>query len=152
APEAFRAWPPAGARPVAVEGLYERVTDHGYGYGPAFRGLRRAWSLGERVFAEVDLPGGEADPAVALHPALLDAARHVLVTGVGAGEEPVRTALPFSWTGVRVLGAGATALRVELARVGEDAWSLHATDAGDRPVLAAESLTTRAVDAAGLRG
>ena len=36
-------WPPAGAEPVALDGLYERLTGAGLAYGPAFRGLREVW-------------------------------------------------------------------------------------------------------------
>ncbi|WP_155770125.1 type I polyketide synthase, partial [Mycobacterium asiaticum] len=32
-------WPPAGAVAVDLTGGYERLAEHGYGYGPAFRGL-----------------------------------------------------------------------------------------------------------------
>ncbi|MGW1077943.1 type I polyketide synthase, partial [Streptomyces sp. NPDC002537] len=39
-------WPPVGAVPVSVEGLYERYADAGLVYGPVFRGLRAAWRLG----------------------------------------------------------------------------------------------------------
>jgi polyketide synthase 12 len=31
-------WPPVGAVPVAVDGLYGRLAARGYGYGPAFQG------------------------------------------------------------------------------------------------------------------
>ena len=33
------AWPPPGATPVDIDGLYERLAARGYGYGPAFQGL-----------------------------------------------------------------------------------------------------------------
>ncbi|NEE31656.1 hypothetical protein G3M53_40210, partial [Streptomyces sp. SID7982] len=49
-------WPPAGAEPVEVEGYYDRLAEQGYGYGPAFHGLRAAWRRGDEVFAEVALP------------------------------------------------------------------------------------------------
>ena len=50
----------------------------GYGYGPAFRGLRAAWLDGADVCAEVVLPEEAAAEAglFGLHPALLDAALH----------------------------------------------------------------------------
>ena len=35
-------WPPAGAVAIDLAGGYERLAEHGYGYGPAFRGLDRA--------------------------------------------------------------------------------------------------------------
>ncbi|GDY59135.1 hypothetical protein SVIO_097580 [Streptomyces violaceusniger] len=57
------AWPPAGAVPVDVADLYERLAAQGYAYGPAFRGLHTAWRLGEEMFAEVRLaPSSAARP------------------------------------------------------------------------------------------
>ena len=71
------AWPPAGAEPVDLTGLYDRLADRGYEYGPAFQGLRAAWRRGDEVFAEVALPADVPDAqAFGLHPALLDAALH----------------------------------------------------------------------------
>ncbi|MBK3638902.1 polyketide synthase dehydratase domain-containing protein, partial [Streptomyces sp. MBT97] len=71
-------WPPAGGVRVDVQDFYERVGDAGYEYGPAFRGVRSAWRVGEEVFAEVALPEEQARDAgrFGLHPALLDAALH----------------------------------------------------------------------------
>src|SRR5205807_772104 len=40
-------WPPEGADPVAVDGLYARLAEAGYEYGPVFQGLRAAWRDGE---------------------------------------------------------------------------------------------------------
>ena len=67
-----------GAVPVDIGGLYEALAAGGYGYGPAFRGLRAAWRRGEDVFAEVALPEDAAAEAgsFGVHPALLDAALH----------------------------------------------------------------------------
>ena len=74
----FTVWPPLGAVPVAVDGLYEGLAADGYGYGQAFRGLRAAWRRGGDVFAEVALPQETAAEAgsFGVHPALLDAALH----------------------------------------------------------------------------
>ncbi|WP_171172564.1 polyketide synthase dehydratase domain-containing protein, partial [Streptomyces sp. I05A-00742] len=50
-------WPPVGAVPVVVEGAYEVLSGRGYGYGPAFRGLRGVWRGGEgELFVEAVLP------------------------------------------------------------------------------------------------
>src|SRR6185369_10083575 len=82
----LRVWPPAGAAPLAVEGLYERLADAGLGYGPEFQGLRAVWKRGDELFAEVQLPEGLVKEAglFGLHPALLDAAFHALALE-GAG-------------------------------------------------------------------
>ncbi|MEU7146418.1 acyltransferase domain-containing protein, partial [Nocardia sp. NPDC046473] len=49
-------WPPVDAEEIDVVDVYGRVSAHGYGYGPAFQGLRRMWQRGEELFAEVALP------------------------------------------------------------------------------------------------
>ncbi|MFL6123264.1 type I polyketide synthase, partial [Actinophytocola sp.] len=73
------AWPPPGAVEADLTDLYSALADGGFEYGPAFRGLRRAWRTPEgALYAEVALP---AEPATlrtdaaryCLHPALLDA-------------------------------------------------------------------------------
>ena len=43
APRPLTEWPPAGAEPVVLDGIYDRIADSGLTYGPAFRGLRKAW-------------------------------------------------------------------------------------------------------------
>ncbi|WP_435179503.1 polyketide synthase dehydratase domain-containing protein, partial [Actinacidiphila sp. bgisy145] len=56
APDRLSVWPPAGAVAVAVDDAYERLARRGYGYGPAFQGLRQVWRAGDTVYAEVELP------------------------------------------------------------------------------------------------
>ncbi|WP_156721316.1 polyketide synthase dehydratase domain-containing protein, partial [Streptomyces apocyni] len=94
-------WPPAGAVEVPLDGVYDRLADQDYTYGPAFQGLRRAWRGPDgELLAEVALPDSqraEADRFL-LHPALLDAALHTLLPGVIDNDRPAL--LPFSWSGV----------------------------------------------------
>ena len=73
-------WPPAGAVPLDVGGLYARLSARGLDYGPAFRGLTGAWRVGDVIYGEVTLPAGMADTAgdYGIHPALFDAAWHVV--------------------------------------------------------------------------
>ncbi|WP_417159379.1 type I polyketide synthase [Streptomyces bottropensis] len=138
------AWPPTGAEPVELDGLYEKMATAGFGYGPAFRGLRAAWRRGDEVFAEV-----ETDPALAsgdgfvAHPALLDAALHGVSLLPGTLDGGAR--LPFSWSGVTAYATGATSLRVRLAPTGSDGLSVHAVDALGAPVLAVDELAFRPV-------
>ncbi|MEK8170161.1 polyketide synthase dehydratase domain-containing protein [Streptomyces sp. M19] len=47
---------PAVAEPVPAEGHYDRLAATGLDHGPAFRGLRAAWRLGDELYAEVELP------------------------------------------------------------------------------------------------
>ncbi|MGV9317205.1 SDR family NAD(P)-dependent oxidoreductase [Streptomyces sp. NPDC003691] len=135
-------WPPEGAEPVDVGGMYERLDTAGYGYGPAFQGLRAAWRHGDSFYVDVELPGGSSADGFAVHPALLDAALH----GLGIGEllaptEDVR--LPFSWSGVRVHATGASALRVRLLAAGPETVTLLAVDGEGYPVVTAEALAMR---------
>ena len=139
-------WPPAGAEVVDVSGFYAAAEAAGYGYGPAFRGLKAAWRRGEEVFAEVALPEAEHREAAAfgLHPALLDAALHaVLAVGpVGGGLR-----LPFVWEGVSLLAVGASSLRVRVVPVGGGAVRVVVGDSSGGCVAEVESLTLREVSA-----
>ncbi|WP_435839893.1 SDR family NAD(P)-dependent oxidoreductase [Streptomyces canus] len=135
------AWPPADARPVPVEDLYERFTATGVRYGALFRGVTGVWRDGDVLYAEVELPQGTDTTGFAMHPALWDAAQHPaamdgLASGAGA-------AVPFSWTGVRVHAAAATALRVRTALAGENAVTMDIADGSGDPVAAVGRLMAR---------
>ncbi|WP_410612237.1 type I polyketide synthase [Amycolatopsis sp. lyj-109] len=147
-PAAWADWPPAGAEPVEVTGFYDTLAASGFGYGPAFRGLRAAWRLGEEIYAEVALPEQQQAGAFGLHPALLDAALHAL--GLCDGETGPR--LPFAWTGVTLHATGATALRVRLRPGAGDAVAVDVADATGAPVASVEALVLRPVSAGHLRG
>ena len=140
-------WPPAGAVPLTVEGLYEGLASAGYGYGPVFQGLRAAWRRGNEIFAEVTLPAEAVADAGAfgIHPALLDAALHASKLG----EEPGQAGevwLPFAWTGVSVHAAGASMLRARLT-LDDGGLSLTAADAAGLPVISVDALVSRLVAA-----
>ncbi|APU21560.1 type I polyketide synthase [Actinoalloteichus sp. GBA129-24] len=137
-------WPPAAAEPVDVSDFYAGLAERGYEYGATFRGLRRAWRQGDELFAEVELPTGEDGSAgrFGLHPALLDAALHV------AGLRPRTDAevqLPFTWSGVSLYAAGASALRVRLRATDENEMSIDIADPTGAPVAVVDSLRLRAV-------
>ncbi|MHA7962072.1 type I polyketide synthase, partial [Streptomyces sp. L500] len=138
------AWPPAGAEPVELTGLYDRMAVGGFDYGPLFQGLRRAWRRGDEMYAEVSLPEtGEGDAAAyGIHPALLDAALHV--TAFNGMERGV---LPFSWEGVTLHASGASAIRVRVVRTGDDSVSVTVADTEGGPVASVETLVLRAVSA-----
>ncbi|MEU7135934.1 SDR family NAD(P)-dependent oxidoreductase [Streptomyces sp. NPDC046261] len=133
-------WPPPEATPVDVDGLYAELAAGGYLYGPAFQGVRAAWRLGEEIYAEVCLADGTDTAGYGVHPALLDAALHLLVLDSSDG---VR--LPFAWSGAVVHATGATALRVRLSPAGTDAFSITLADATGAPIAAVESLALRAM-------
>ncbi|MEU5050467.1 SDR family NAD(P)-dependent oxidoreductase [Streptomyces sp. NPDC021096] len=134
------AWPPPEATPVDVAGLYTDLAAGGYAYGPAFQGVRAAWRLGRDVYAEVHLADGTDPAGYGVHPALLDAALHMLVLDSTDG---VR--LPFAWSGAAVHATGATALRVRLSPTGTDAVSITLADATGAPIATVESLALRAM-------
>ncbi|HEX6352594.1 type I polyketide synthase [Actinophytocola sp.] len=134
-------WPPAGVAEVDVSGRYEDLAAQGFDYGVAFRGLRRAWTRGEEIFADVAVEESDVD-RFGLHPALFDSALHTI--GL-AGPIADRAVLPFAWAGLELHATGAQSLRVRVAPVGENAVSLTATDSAGRPVISVESLSLRPV-------
>ncbi|WFE35243.1 type I polyketide synthase [Micromonospora sp. WMMD975] len=149
AEELSGAWPPEGAEPVDVTGLYPELTAAGLDYGPTFQGVRAAWRDGDVVYADVRLPD-DADPdGFGVHPALLDAALHGMVLGAAArdaADPAIR--LPFAWSGVTLHAGGATRLRVRLAPAPHgDAVSVQVADLSGAPVASIESLSLRAVSA-----
>ncbi|WP_176959700.1 type I polyketide synthase [Lentzea jiangxiensis] len=138
-------WPPENAAPVDLEGFYPNLTEAGLDYGGVFRGLRAAWRRGEETFAEVELPADTDVSRFGLHPALLDAALHAV--GLSGGQ----ARLPFSWAGLTLHAAGATALRVRLAPAGAGALSLRVADVTGAPVLSVDRLALREISEEQLR-
>ncbi|HVR06373.1 MAG TPA: type I polyketide synthase, partial [Solirubrobacteraceae bacterium] len=147
-------WPPPGAQELPVAHLYAQLAELGFDYGPCFRGVRAAWRCERELYAEVVLPQeGEADgEGFELHPALLDAAFHAAIAAGGREHDGGAPQLPFAWRGVRLLGAGARALRVALRHDEQGALSLAATDAAGTPVIGVASLIARPVSAEQLDG
>ncbi|GHJ16549.1 type I polyketide synthase [Micromonospora sp. AKA38] len=141
------AWPPAGAAEVDLTGWYDTLAGHGLAYGPAFRGLRRAWTVDGTVCAEVALPDGPADRAgrFEVHPALLDAALHAIGLLPGGDATP-GPRVPFTFGGVQVHAAGAAVLRVRLSRAG-DAVRLVAADETGAPVVSVDELLLKELGA-----
>ncbi|HWO19183.1 MAG TPA: SDR family NAD(P)-dependent oxidoreductase [Kofleriaceae bacterium] len=148
----LHAWPPPGAIPLAIEGLYPELATAGLDYGAAFQGLRGVWQRGDERFAEAALPAAiDADAErFVLHPALLDAALHALAAeGLGEG---AAVALPFVFRGVSLRAVGASALRVRLVRgaaAGEFALAL--ADGAGEPLAQIEALTSRPASAEQVR-
>ncbi|WP_431607117.1 SDR family NAD(P)-dependent oxidoreductase [Protofrankia symbiont of Coriaria ruscifolia] len=136
-------WPPPGAVGIDLDGLYDRLADDGYGYGPFFRGLHAAWRHGDDVLAEVALPSAGAAEGYGLHPALLDAALHAVVGLLPAPGGALR--LPFAWTDVSLAATGASALRVRVRPTGTDTVSVHAADPAGAAVVAVGALALRPV-------
>ena len=142
-------WPPSGAEPVPVAGLYERMAADGFSYAPGRRLLTELWRGDGEAWAEVRLPAGQDTDSArfGLHPALSDAALHVLYA---LGDDPGAMAVPFSWSGVELHAAGATRLRVRLTRTGDATVSLLLADATGSAVATVDSLLLRPIGPAGL--
>jgi len=138
-------WPPVGAEAVDLTGAYDGLAERGYGYGPAFRGLRAVWRRGSEVFAEVEAPqdAGVTVAGFGIHPVVLDASLHAL----GVADEWSQAVLPFSWQGVCLHAAGASRVRVKLAPAGPAGVSVEIADAAGSAVLSVRELVTRPVSA-----
>ncbi len=134
-------WPPPGAELLETDGLYDRLADSGFGYGPVFQGLRRAWRDGEDVYAEVELPDDADASTFGLHPALLDAVLHAAAFLPFAPAPHGR--LPFSWRGVSLHAEGARGLRVRLTKTGAESLAIAVADSAGRAVATVDSLTLR---------
>ncbi|MEU9118112.1 beta-ketoacyl synthase N-terminal-like domain-containing protein, partial [Streptomyces sp. NPDC048483] len=146
-------WPPADARPLDLDGFYDRMADTGFGYGPLFQGLRAAWRSGDDVYAEVTLPGtngsdAESAASFAIHPALLDAALHAAAF-LDLGEH-ARGGLPFSWQDVTLHASGASTVRVKLTPAEDDAVAIAVADTTGAPVASIGSLVLRTMPDEGI--
>ncbi|MGC9382847.1 SDR family NAD(P)-dependent oxidoreductase, partial [Streptomyces sp. MH13] len=126
-----------------TSGIYDIGADMGVVYGPVFQGLTRAWTQGERVWAEAELPEAQWAQAGAfgIHPALLDA---VLQAAMFADQGPMGAArVPFMFSDVVLWATGATQARVCLDRTGAEEFSVEVADSTGAPVLSIGSLSTR---------
>ncbi|MFF3020364.1 type I polyketide synthase [Streptomyces sp. NPDC057939] len=140
------AWPPADATPLSVDELYPGLAEAGLHYGPAFRGVRAAWTGDGATYVEIEATDEQqAESALfGLHPALLDAALHTIGLA-GLVEDTGRGRLPFSWNGVALHAVGASTLRVRLSSTGPDTVALALADGAGQPVADIASLTLRTV-------
>ena len=140
-------WPPEGSEAVELDGLYDRLAEWGFEYGPVFQGLRAVWRRGDEVFAEVSLLGDQQAQAgsFGVHPALLDSALHAGLSSLASGEagEQSGMRLPFSFSDVELYASGASSVRVCLSLTGECAGSLVVADEAGGLVASVGSLALR---------
>ncbi|MEV6624693.1 SDR family NAD(P)-dependent oxidoreductase, partial [Amycolatopsis sp. NPDC051114] len=139
---ALTEWPPSGAEPVAIDGIYDDFADTGLTYGPLFRSLKAVFKRGREVFAEVALPEDSDAERFGLHPAALDACTHALRVA-GGGDGGVGR-VPFCWTGVELHATGASALRVRFTPTTEDGFALDLADTTGAPVATVAETVFRA--------
>jgi mycoketide-CoA synthase len=142
AAQPIEVWPPEDAYLLDTDALYDRLTDAGYTYGPAFQGLRAAWRRDRDVFCEVALED-DGDDRYAVHPALLDVAIHVLLSDHA---DEGRLPWPAALDGVRSGAVGASVLRVHMTPVADDAVRVSAVDQDGVPVISIDSLVVRPTD------
>ncbi|MBZ6232803.1 SDR family NAD(P)-dependent oxidoreductase, partial [Streptomyces olivaceus] len=114
--------------------------------GPPLPGATAVWTRGDQVFAEVELPESEHEPAASfgIHPVLLDAALRTAAFAPSALSE----AAPAAFGDVVLRASGAARLRVALIRTGPDEFSVAAADGAGLPVLSIGSVTVRRTDSA----
>ncbi|MEW2452582.1 type I polyketide synthase, partial [Streptomyces parvulus] len=148
-------WPPSGATETDLSGLYEELADDGYVYGPAFQLLTRLWNAPDgTVYAEARLPehddvAAPHDEGFALHPALLDAILHAVVTTTRS-EGGVR--LPYAFNDVAVTTPGARTLRARISPSGDSTVALDLAEPSGRRAASIGSLTLRHIDITRLTG
>ncbi|MFB9881005.1 acyltransferase domain-containing protein, partial [Planobispora siamensis] len=142
APERLTSWPPEGTA-VDLTDVYGRLAVRGYDYGPAFQGLRTAWHADGHAYAEIALPDRVREDAgrFTLHPALLDAALHLVVHE--SGHDGDTLLLPFSWSGIRVTARGADTLRVRITEKGGGRIALALFDGTGERIAGVETLALR---------
>ncbi|MEU3262040.1 SDR family NAD(P)-dependent oxidoreductase, partial [Streptomyces albidoflavus] len=149
APDWAATWPPPGATETDLTGLYDELADVGYAYGPAFQLLARMWNAPDgTVYAEARLPGHDDvaaphDEDFALHPALLDAVLHAVVTTTRA-EDGLR--LPYAFNDVAVTAPGARTLRARITPSGDSTVALDLAEPSGRRAASIGSLTLRPAD------
>ncbi|MGW2394801.1 SDR family NAD(P)-dependent oxidoreductase [Streptomyces lydicamycinicus] len=146
-------WPPKGATPVDLDGIYDQLAAAGVDYGPVFQGLREVWRQGDDLYAEVTLPQDQRDEAerFGLHPALLDSVLHALSWSPLA-EQDGGPWMPFTWNGVSLFATGATTLRARLSTAPTGAVTLDIADGLGEPIASVDALRLRAVTATALTG
>ncbi|KJC40904.1 hypothetical protein UB31_26790, partial [Bradyrhizobium sp. LTSP849] len=150
-------WPPVGGTSIDLTGHYARLAGRGYGYGPSFQGLREAWRVGNAVYGRAVLPEAlsESAESYGLHPALLDAALHVLTLAQVEGISDGSVLLPFEWSDVSLVATGAQELRVcasvERSGEGEALAVLQLADGNGRAVARLGGLRLREASDAQIR-
>ncbi|HWE90485.1 MAG TPA: beta-ketoacyl synthase N-terminal-like domain-containing protein, partial [Pseudonocardiaceae bacterium] len=139
-------WPPDGSVRLDDTDFHEALAGLRIGYGPAYRGLRRAWRHGDDLYAEVAAPEGLDPAGFGLHPVLLDAAVQPLALAA-LTDGATDLALPFSWTGAALHATGATDVRVRLSPAGGSGVSVRVDDPTGEPVASIDAVLTRTVTA-----
>ncbi len=97
-------------RELSRDEFYDVTQSHGLDYGPAFRGIERAWQRGDEALVEIRVPEHAIEASHQIHPVLLDI---FFQTALATVKRRKRTALP--------VGIGAFQL-VRAPQRGERLW------------------------------
>ncbi|WP_168194822.1 non-ribosomal peptide synthetase [Chromobacterium phragmitis] len=144
---------------------YARFDAQGFGYGPAFRGIRALQRSGDDIIARIELPeglsqGAAADTGLAglytlldgfvLHPGLLDSAFQPCHRACEA-HDPARTYIPYALGGITVFD-GLPARFYSIAtpkHVDDDSalFSIALVDDGGKLIARIDDLTLRPIKA-----
>ncbi|MFF4096895.1 SDR family NAD(P)-dependent oxidoreductase [Streptomyces sp. NPDC001834] len=133
--------------PLDPARLYARLRACGLEHGPAFTGITalRTTRRQDSFWADVQLPptARTPEPALDIHPVLLDLCLQLLVAGVGLESAPAPI-LPVQVRALRILGDPAQAAHAH-ARVTENsdttlAGDVRVLDTDGRPVLALDGV------------
>ncbi|GAA3803557.1 hypothetical protein GCM10023083_43410 [Streptomyces phyllanthi] len=142
---------PADAEAVPLEDFYTALEARGYQYGSDFRNLRSLWRGGGVAHADVALDAVHHAAArhFHVHPALLDAALHPLVTEVVV--EDGLTSLPYAIGSVQVMTRGVSSARSTVSLSADGSVHVRLTDAAGQVVARIQDLHTRPVATRALR-
>jgi polyketide synthase 12 len=148
------AWPPVAARRLDLDGLYESLAEQGFDYGPTFRGLREVWQHGDDLCVLATLPAtgdGSAGGGFALHPALIDSVLHAVAVGGVINVAGGQGWMPFSWSGVELIGQCGPSVRARITPAGDGLVSVTIADEHGRGIAQVAALTFRPAGAEQLR-
>ncbi|MEU9080738.1 polyketide synthase dehydratase domain-containing protein, partial [Kitasatospora sp. NPDC048538] len=144
-------WPPTHTTPIPLTHLYDDLTTHGYTYGPTFQGLTHAWKNHTTLHATTTLPTTQTPTHTTIHPALLDAALHPLLTTTDHTTLHLPTTfthttlhLPTTFTHTTLHTTHATTLHTTLTPhpTNPNTHTLTATDPHGTPVITTTLTTT----------
>lgn len=135
------AFDPSAGESLDISTLYDDLAAGGFAYGPTFQGLESARRAGNVLYADVVLGDPAGAEGFEVHPALLDAAAHVVMATELASAAGAQ--LPFCWRGVRVARRAATAATVRVTALDGSTLRVEAVDLDGEPLFAVEELLLR---------
>ncbi|MET3805475.1 acyl transferase domain-containing protein/NADPH:quinone reductase-like Zn-dependent oxidoreductase/acyl carrier protein [Nakamurella sp. UYEF19] len=153
-PPALDVWPPTDAVALDLSGHYDDLAASGLNYGPVFCNLIRAWRASDgSLTADLDLGPGPDIDGFSVHPALLDAAFHVLPLADSEDSSTTGTVVPFAFEEV-VVHVGAAVSRQARVRISRENNStrLELTSASGERLVSIGVIAARPLPAGDLAG